>query len=211
MKCQALLAGGTGLILVFSAMAEEEYQGPFVGADFGIALTSDTRLKEFPGVSGRHNVRFDPGARLSLDGGWRFTDWFRAGGEFGVISHSIKGADASLVEFPLMANLEFQIPNKSRVVPFFGGGPGVSISVFDIDHDNLAGGDFVDGSTADAVFAWQAYGGARFRINDSMSVGLVYKYFEADSTTWDVRRTASDIRFGRTRTHAISASFSMDF
>jgi opacity protein-like surface antigen len=212
MNTPRILIGCSALLVASApAWAEEQMQGPYVGADLGVALTSDAKLREFPGAAGGSDVEFNPGVRLSLSGGWRFNDWLRAGGEFGIISHSIKGADASLTHFPLMANLEFQVPNKTRVVPFLGGGPGVSISVLDIDDDNLGGGDFVDGSTGDAVFAWQAYGGARFQINDSMSVGIVYKYFEAESSSWDVRRTSSDIRFGRTRTHSISASFSMDF
>ena len=133
------------------------------------------------------------------------------GGEFGVISHTIKGAEASFAHFPLMANVEFQIPNRSPIVPFLGGGPGVSITAIAFDDDNLNGGDFVDGSSSDAVFVWQAYAGLRYKINDRISVGAIYKYFAAGATSWDVRRNSSDIRFGRTHTHAISASFSMDF
>jgi opacity protein-like surface antigen len=191
--------------------AEEQYPGPYVGADLGAALTSDTSLKRFPGAAAGSDVEFDTGLRLSLSGGWRFTDWFRAGGEFGFISHSINGADASFAHFPIMANIEFQLPNKSPIVPFFGGGPGVSISTIAIDDDNLGGGDTVDGVGSDAVFAWQAFGGFRYRLNDSMSLGAVYKYFEAGESSWDVHHSSTDIRFGRTRTHAISVSFSMDF
>lgn len=201
----------SGALAPFAAQAEEQVQGPYAGADLGLALTSDARLKAFPGTAGGGHVDFDPGVRLSLNGGWRFSDWIRAGGELGVISHEIKGADASIAHFPLMATVEFQIPNTTPLVPFFGGGPGIDISTISIDHDNLGGGSNVDGSAADAVFAWQAYAGVRYKINDSMSAGLVYKYFDAGESRWDVRHTSSDIRFGRTHTHAISASFSMDF
>lgn len=214
MKTNLLMVGVGAAVLAAplpSGAQEGQQPGPYVGADLGAALTSDARLKEFPGTPGVGDVEFDPGIRLSLGGGWKFNDWLRAGGEFGIISHNIKGADATFSHFPMLANVEFQVPNKSPIVPFFGGGPGVSIGAVAFDDDNLAGGDFVDGSSADAAFAWQAYGGLRYKINDSMSAGLVYKYFEAGETTYDVRRTSTDIRFGRTRTHSISASFSMDF
>jgi opacity protein-like surface antigen len=205
----------TGLLLPAATPgilnAEEAPSGPYVGADLGVALTQDARLKSFPGSGGGGDVQFDTGIRLSLAGGWRFTDWLRAGGEFGVISHAIQGADATFAHFPLMANVELQLPNKTPIVPFIGGGPGVSISTISFDDDNLRGGDFVDGSASDAVFAWQVYGGLRYKINDSMSAGLVYKYFEAGESSWDVDGSSTDIRFGRTRTHAISASFSMGF
>ncbi len=215
MKTNSMVWGAvtlTSLVTTaISVRAEEGATGPYAGADLGVALTSDARLREFPGTTGGVDVEFDPGVRLSLNGGWRFADWVRAGGEFGVISHTIKGAEATFGHFPLMANVEFQIPNSTPLVPFFGGGPGISITTISIDDDNLNGGDFVDGSSADAVFAWQAYAGLRFKINDRMSVGAVYKYFAAEATTWDVRRTSSEIRFGRTRSQSISASFSMDF
>jgi opacity protein-like surface antigen len=215
MKTKLTLAGCSALTIACTLTSNiataEEKQGPYVGADLGVALTGDADLKEFPGAASGRHVEFDPGMRLSLAGGWSFCEWFRAGGEFGVIAHNIKGADATFSQIPLMANVEFRFPNKSPIVPFVGGGPGVSISVISLDDDNLGGGDFVDGSASDAVFAWQVYGGLRYKIDDHMSVGLVYKYFDAGSPTWEVRRTSEDIRFGRTQTHAISASFSMDF
>jgi opacity protein-like surface antigen len=212
MNAKATLAGVLAITgLIPGVSAEEQFPGPYIGADLGLALTSDARLKEYPGAGGSGDIEFDPGIRLSLGGGWRFADWIRAGGEFGVISHSIDGADASFAHFPLLANLEFQIPNPSPIVPFFGGGPGISVTTIAIDDDFLNDGDFVDGTSADAVFVWQAYAGLRYKLNDMMSIGAIYKYFEARESNWDVDGTSTDIRLGRTRTHSFSASFSMDF
>lgn len=203
----ALLAPG----LMLSARAEEARSGFYSLADAGGVLTGETRLQEFPGAPGGGKVDFDPGVRLSLGGGWRFNQWIRAGGEFGFISHTIEGADASFAHFPLLASVEFQIPNRSPITPFFGAGPGVSISTVTFDDERLNGGDFVDGTAADAVFAWQAFGGLRYRLSDSMSLGAVYKYFSANETTWEVEGTSTDIRFGRTHSHSICVSFMMDF
>src|SRR4030095_9360507 len=117
MKTQIII-GSISLLLAGAAWAEERPQGPYFGADFGVALTQDTELKQFPGASRGHDVEFDPGVRLSVSGGWRVTPWFRAGGEFGIISHTIDGADAAMTHLPLMANVEFQLPNRSIVVSF---------------------------------------------------------------------------------------------
>ena len=188
-----------------------DQNGFFVKADVGGAVAENTKLKEFPDATPGGKIKFDPGARLSMGGGYRFNDWLSVGGETGFMFNTIKGADVAIAQVPLLADVEFSMPNKSPLVPFIGGGPGVSISAISLDDDSLGNGSRVDGSTSDAVFAWQAYGGVRYKLSDSISVGLVYKYFGAGSPTWDVRRTSQDIRFGNAHVHAFSASFSMAF
>jgi len=214
MKQKVILLGMSSLTLTFlctALPARADEAGPYIHADLGPALTEDTRLKEFPGGFPGGKVKFDAGARFSIGGGWQFYDWLFAGGESGVIGNDLRGADATLSQVPLMANVEFRCPSRCPVVPFIGGGPGLAISVIDFDHDSLAGGERVNGSSADTVFAWQIYGGARYKLNDHMSIGVVYKYFEAGSPTWDVRHTSEDIRFGNAHTHSFGASFSMEF
>jgi opacity protein-like surface antigen len=206
-----MLTAGLGLMLASTFFASAEETGPYFNADVGVALTDDTELKGFPdGVSGG-DIEFDPGVRMSLGGGYRFCKWFKAGGEFGVIANSVNGADIDVSQIPFMASFELNLPNTSPLVPFIGGGPGVSVSVISLDNEQLGGGSTVDGSASDAVFAWQVYAGLRYRINENMSAGIIYKYFEADAPDWEVHGTSQDIRFGRSRTHSISGSFLMEF
>jgi opacity protein-like surface antigen len=87
----------------------------------------------------------------------------------------------------------------------------MSFNVIWLDNDSLGNGSRVDGSAGDAVFAWQVYGGFRFKINDSMSAGVVYKYLDTQASEWDVDNTSQDIRFGKVHVHSISATFSMSF
>ena len=199
------------LLLVAGSYALADDTGLYFGADLGPALTDDPKLKEFPGAGSGGDVELDAGVRLSLGAGYRFNHWFRAGGETGFIIHSLDGADASLSYVPFLTNVEFCLTNKSRVVPFIGGGPGFAITTISFDDDNLSGGTTVDGSASDAAFAWQIYGGLRYQLNENMSLGAVYKYFDVQSSTWEVDDTPADIRFGRTHTHSFSVSFSMDF
>lgn len=200
-----------GLALSRSAGIAGEERGFYAGADLGGAIAESTSLREFPDATPGGDVKFHPGARLSLNGGYRFNNWVSLGAETGLIVNEAKAADITLSQTPFLANVEFRMPNKSPIEPYIGGGPGVSVSVIALDDDGLNSGSNVDGSAGDAVFAWQAYAGVRYKINETMSVGVVYKYFEADAPTWDVGGTSQDIRFGRAHVHSFSASFLWNF
>ena len=72
------------------------------------------------------------------------------------------------------------------------------------------------GSDADAVFAWQAFGGLRYSINDRMGLSLEYHYFAAQSPSWEGESwhgsvSNNSLRFGQTRTHVISLAFDFRF
>ena len=204
--------GVCGLLAVSSPFAlADEHHGLYFNADVGGTLADSTALNEFPGAPPGGKVEFNPGMRLSMGGGYRVNDWFSAGGEFGYMWNTFKGADGYLSQTPMLANVEFRLPNKSPIVPFIGGGPGMSFNVIWLNSDSLGNGSLVDGAAGDTVFAWQAYGGLRFKINEYMSAGVVYKYFDAQASKWDVDNTSQDIRFGKTHVHSICASFSMSF
>lgn len=213
MKSATVLVGATAALFtsLSPANAVAQEHGIYFNADAGLALTEDSELREAPDAVTGGDIEFDPGVRFSFGGGYRFTEWFSAGGELGIIANDMKGADAIVTQVPFLANLELRLPNKSPLVPFIGGGPGFSISGISIDDDNLGGGSRVDGSASDAVFAWQIYGGVRYKLSDNMSLGAAYKYFDAGSPTWEVERTSDDIRLGKLRTHSFVASFSMSF
>lgn len=206
----SLALGGLCLLGLAPGMLAHE-EGAYAYGDFGAAFTDDIRVREFPGAASGTKVELRTGGRFSVGGGYRFNEWLLLGGETGVIAHEIRHADASFAQVPLLANLELRLPTRSPIVPFIGGGPGVSLSVISFDHESLAGGDEVHGSDSDSVFAWQVYGGVRWKINDNMSVGVVYKYFAAGSPSWEVRHSDQEIRFGNSHTHSLSASFNINF
>ena len=201
-----------GLIVASSPFAlADEHHGLYFNADLGGALVENTALNEFPGAAPGGKVEFNPGMRMSLGGGFRFNDWFSVGAETGYMFNTFKDADGYMSQTPFLANVEFRLPNRSPIVPFIGGGPGMSFNAIWLDYDSLGNGSRVDGGGGDTVFAWQAYGGLRFKINEYMSAGVVYKYFDAQASKWEVDNTSQDIRFGKTHTHSICASFSMSY
>jgi opacity protein-like surface antigen len=201
----------TALALFVPSSSGEERPGPYFNAALGGSVAADTKLREFPNAPPGGKVKFTPGVALDVGGGFRFNEWLLVGGETGVLVNGIKGSDAALSQVPILANVELRFPNNSPLVPFIGGGPGIAFSTISLDNDNLNGGSNVDGSDSSAVFAWQAYGGIRYKINESMSLGVSYKYFWANKPQWEVDNSFQDIRFGESHIHVISANFSMSF
>lgn len=214
-----ILAAAFSLV---STSAQAQSGRFYVKGDVGGNWTLDTHLKEFFGpVAPGTAVKFDPGVRFGVAAGYQVTDWFAAEAETGVMANNIKsisGADrvdnASLANVPFLINVRLQCPSKHKIKPYVGGGVGGSASVIDADHIDY-GGISMHGSQSDAVFAYQAFGGVRYELNDQMSVSLEYHYFVADSPEWKTDFSSfsesNRMRFGGTQTHAISAAFTYVF
>lgn len=213
---QTTVLGATVALLSLIAARAQDTRW-YVKADAGGALTCNTELKEFFGTATPGSkVKFDPGVRFSYGGGYWLTDWFAAEAETGVIAnmiHSITGAtrdDAVFSNVPFLINARFQCPSTNCIVPYFGGGVGGAASIINIDRIDI-GGTAVHGSQADAVFAYQAFGGLRYRINEHINVGLEYHYFATTAPGWDARNISGSMRFGNIDTHTITAAFSYRF
>ena len=71
----------------------DEHHGLYFNADVGGTLVNSTALNEFPDAPPGGKVEFNPGIRLSAGSGYRFNDWFSAGGEFGFMVNTFKDAD----------------------------------------------------------------------------------------------------------------------
>lgn len=219
-----VLAGACASALCLTAAQAQAQDSRFyVGADAGGALTSDTRVKEFFGpVNPGTKVSLDPGVRVGFKGGYRLTDWFAVEGETGVIANNIKSisgasidGNATLANVPFLLNARFELPHGNcPITPYFGGGAGGSASIISMDHHIDLGGVELRGSDAAPVFAYQAFAGLRYAINDQMSVGVEYHYFATTGPTWtaDASGTATDhLRFLGVQSHMISAAFTYRF
>lgn len=214
-----LAAWSVALLPLVSAQAEKNKF--YLEGDIGGAVTVDTQLKEFFGpVLPNSEVKFDPGLWLGLRGGYGVTDWFDAEVETGFVANeieSVTGAtetEASLVNIPLLLNARFHCPAWHRVSPYFGGGLGFSTTVLSGD-DLVIGGTRMQGSAAGLVFAYQAFGGLRFAINDRMGLSVEYHYFATTSSKMSADLTvgtfSDNVQLGGTATHAATIAFDYRF
>lgn len=212
--------GAIGLCSLLKTSGQD--LGWYVKADAGGNLTQKTDLKEFFGPVGPGTkVKFDPGYRFGLGGGYQLTEWFAAEAELGFVGNridSITGAstvhDSWFMNVPFLLNAKLQWPNRSRFAPYIGGGVGFSEAILDVGRITIDD-TTLHGDNSDTVFAYQGFAGLRYRLNDQMGLSLEYRYFAAEAAEWKsdfAFGTISDrMRFGATRTHSISVAFDFKF
>ena len=215
-----------GLITVAATTATAEQGKFYVGGDIGAVVATDTELKEFFGqpLAPNSELTFDPGFRLGVRGGYGVTDWFDAEVETGFMVNGIDSAtgaleaDGSLTQIPLLINARFHCPAFHGVSPYFGGGFGMSTSI--LWADDLTIGtptDFtaLNGNMYGVTFAYQAFAGVQFAINDQMSLSLEYHYFATTGTEMDVDATfntpSDQMEIGSTASHTATIGFTYRF
>lgn len=200
--------------LTLNAAEENRF---YARVDVGGTWTPETELKEFFGSSGGgRKVKFDPGARFGISGGYQFCDWFSAEAQTGAMVSSldtITGAsrvDATFANVPFLLNARFQLPTHSRFTPYIGGGAGMSITTLDADPISL-NGRTLKGDDASAVFAYQGFAGIRYELTEKMGLALEYHYFGTTDPSWDARHASGHLKFGGIETHALTVAFDYKF
>ena len=213
--------GGCILISLALPLIAHGQPSVYFKVDAGGNLTSDTDLKEFfgQGVAGA-KVKFDPGYRFGVGGGYEVCQFFAVEGEIGSYGNNIKSitgaqrVDAAFFNIPFLVNLKLMGPRNWFVRPYIGGGAGGSASVLSVDHIDR-GALHLDGTDSDVVFAYQGFAGLRFRINDEMGLAIEYRYFHADAPSWhadfDTFLASDQLKFGRSETHSLSVVFDWHF
>jgi opacity protein-like surface antigen len=213
-----IIGGALGALAPETAVSQDT--GPYVRMDVGPALSADLDLKEFfeVPVAGR-KVKFDPGYRLGLAGGYRFTEWLGGELETGVIYSPVKSvtgafaADMALWQVPVLGNVVFEYRNETALVPFIGGGAGFSVSTVDTERFRL-GDTFVSGSSTDVVFAYQGFAGVRYDFNRNLGLSLFYKYLATTDPSWEPEwqfHTHGRMRLESPQTHSVSLALSYHF
>ncbi|HWN93804.1 MAG TPA: outer membrane beta-barrel protein [Methylomirabilota bacterium] len=193
-------------------------QGFYLDVDAGVALAENVNLDRFLVPTPGAKIKLDPGARVSVAGGYNFTDYFGAQIETGFMANNVKSVtgggriDAALAHTPVLADvvLRYDKPH-SKWIHYVGAGAGADVSIIALDHVRAPNGSVVDGEGSTVVFAWQAFAGVRHKITERISLGAGYKFFFADGASWDVRHTTGDIESDTARIHSLFVNFNIKF
>ncbi len=163
--------------------------GPYVRFDLGPTVFQDGQLTQFGGPSTKP-VDYDVGFTFDSAFGYQFNKYLGADFEFGVVGtqvNSVPGfftSNSYLDNVPFVANLTLSYPiPHTLIVPYIGGGGGGSWTSFNTDAFGNNSVTFF-GYESDVVFAWQAIAGVRIKLNNKMSIGIGYKYFATQDTSF---------------------------
>lgn len=177
-------------------------------ANLGASMPGDTTVKssDLPIESG--TIKFGPGMRLDVGFGYDITDRLSAELDTGILISPVHGDDDAAAgnftynQIPILANLIYHIPTRSRFRPFFGAGFGGVESQL-VDYDFLSSG----GSGSDFGLAWQALAGCRYQLSSRVDLGVAYKYLGTTDRTFD----SLGLKMNGTHTHSLTASVLLKF
>jgi len=177
----------------------------YVTGDLGGTLTQNANFNAgfeferdgFPPLPITGTVKFDPGFRLGLVGGYHLTDWLGLEAVSGFMGSKINTIspvggytitpsvrDTFLSNIPLMGGLRLEWPHHPRFAPYIGASVGGTLSVLDPENSNFA--ITSRGLQSAFVFAYQVFGGVRYAFNSRASIDLEYHYFGSRVTEWRV-------------------------
>ncbi len=191
--------------------------GPwYVRATVGPSFMENTRMSlDFSQPDAQ--VRFTPGGRLDVSGGYQVCRYFNVEGATGVIYNridSIAGSfdtDAGLAQIPITVRAVFLWPNTTRLVPFAGGGCGAVVDALDINHATIQGVS-LHGNDSATAFAYEAFGGVRCHVNQSIDVSLAYEYLGSTQPEWDVNGVfPGTLVLRQPATHSVMAGVTIRF
>jgi len=196
--------------------------GPFFRVGIGPAFTEDGKITEYTGFTAGNKIEYDTGTAIEFAGGFAFNDFVSVELEASWIANEIGHVegfthdDTFLYNAPILASvaLQHRIPN-TIVTPYVRAGVGASATIF--DTDSFSNGTVtLFGDDSEIVFAYQFSAGLRFDINHQMSIGVGYKYFATEDSSFKYESFfvgGPDQRLGvdGVRTHMVTVSFNMKF
>ena len=198
----------------------DAYVSPFndklyLGFDGGVALQQDVTLQDSIGDS--EKVTFNPGARLDMMLGYKFTEHWAAEVELGFIANGVSrsyalGTDyagVTYLQLPVLVNGIYTLPlNKSKTcLAYFGAGIG---GVFSKYMD-----DYGDETPGDSAFAYQVQTGVKWAAGRRWEVGVAYKFLGTTGhdvgSGWDSMGNPTEFTSDGTMTHSILATLTCRF
>jgi opacity protein-like surface antigen len=217
-RSTAWISGSIFCLTLAAATPGFSQQSFYFNVDAGGTIAKDVELRNFFGATPGAKVQLDPGVRFGASGGYNFCPMGAIELETGFMNNTVRrvtntpgSGDAELSHIPMMANIVLRYDQGNcPVIPYIGAGAGGDISVVTLDHVSY-NNVFADGSDSTIQFAWQAFGGLRYKLNDQMSVGASYKYYRTDPASWNFAGVKDGIQIGRAEVHAFMVEFNMKF
>lgn len=205
--------------------------------EFGGAVIADTdgrlRHQSFDNqgpASSDVRVSFSPGFAVSGGFGERFTPSFMAEIQGGLIFHNLDevrisqtgwwSPDADLMQVPILVNLLFEAPLRSRLKPFLGAGAGASISWLNIDDRLPSPGDAPDRrvahSSTEINFAYQGFAGVRLQLARQGVLAVTYRAVATGSPQWtlkerETRQSLGTLKLDNVLAHCVTVGFLVRF
>ncbi len=163
-----------GLFLTLTTNVYAEGSGIYVGASVGATLRPDTVLSS-PSL-GTETMEFSPGYTFGGFLGYDFGNSLRAEWELSYRENDIRtggGEDPQAVTSAMMFNGYYDVPSKTRLKLYLGGGLGVATAQL----ETVSLGQAIDAD--ESVFAYQLEAGIGWNYNPKATFSLGYRFFDA--------------------------------
>jgi len=196
--------------------------GPYFRAGAGPAFTQDGMVKGFTGFAPGNEIEYRTGFALEGAVGFAFNEWVAIEFESSWIGNEINAVegfahdDTFLYHAPLLVSVTLQqrIP-QTIVTPYLRAAVGGAVTIFDTEGFSN-GTATLFGEASDFVFAYQLAAGLRFDLNDQMSIGIGYKYFSTEDSTFKYEALFGGgpdarLEIEGVRTHVVLVTFDMKF
>jgi len=208
-----------GLVSAAAASYAAVPDSVYVKAEAGPAFVQDVNIKDSGGVK----ARFDVGARADVAVGYQFNPCWAAELEGGVVWNQVdrigtevppppptstggvyEKGKADLYRIPLLVNAVYNLPiGNDRLKCFVGAGAGGMASVLDARFITAKVND------TDFTFAYQAFAGIKYAINDHVEIGAEYKFLGTPDHDWNEH--AVKVKTDEIFTHAVMAALTFHF
>ena len=163
-----------GLLLTFTSSTYADDRGIYVGGIVGASLRSDTPLSS-PSLESEI-LEFYPGYTFGGFVGYDFGNHFRLEGELSYRENRIRnggGEDPQAIASSMMFNGLYDIPLKSPLSLYLGGGFGIATAQL----ETVSLGQVIDAN--ESLFAHQLEAGINLNFNPKVNFSFGYRFFDA--------------------------------
>lgn len=221
------LVTALSISIVFPAGAQfnsevSGHERAYVRVEVGSALVQDGKLTCFNGPVSA-DVDYQVGFAVGATIGYNINRSLAAELEFGGLAVDIKSVtgyysrDTYLNNIPFVFNLTYwPTVYNTRIIPYVGAGLGGSVTIFGTDGFGTMS-QVVYGDQTDVVFVWHVFAGTQIWINPTMSLGVSYKYFATEDSSFSFPPLFPElgqnliVRFNGLHAHLLSAAFQVRF